>query len=432
MTISSSLNAGVAGLSANASRLATISDNIANSSTYGYKRAETSFYSMVTGQEGGSYSAGGVRATSSRAIDQSSSLVTTSNATDLAVRDGGFLPVTSSTSLDKTGELPLYLTTTGSFKTDEDGYLRTESGLVLLGWPADASGTIPDYPRDTADALQPIQIGQNQLAGQPTTTMSVGLNLPATETELGASGEVFTLPVSYYDSMASSQSLSFAFTPDVSVSPSSNTWTLEITDSALGSVVGEFELVFDSASGSGGTLLAVNNLGTGSYDPASGTVDIAVANGQTISVEVGKLGTSNVMSQLSDQFVPTTITKDGAPVGTMTSVEVDENGYVLANFDIGITRVLYQIPIVDVANANGLKALDNQTYQTTFQSGSFFLWDAGDGPVGDLVSNALEESTTDVASELTDLIRTQRAYSSNAKVIQTVDEMLQETTNIKR
>lgn len=61
-----------------------------------------------------------------------------------------------------------------------------------------------------------------------------------------------------------------------------------------------------------------------------------------------------------------------------------------------------------------------------------FLWDAGDGPTGDVVGYALEESSTDVAGELTQLIQTQRAYSSNAKVIQTVDEMLQETTNIKR
>jgi flagellar hook protein FlgE len=65
-------------------------------------------------------------------------------------------------------------------------------------------------------------------------------------------------------------------------------------------------------------------------------------------------------------------------------------------------------------------------------SGSFFLWDASDGPTGDILGFALEESNTDVASELTSMIQTQRAYSSNAKVIQTVDEMLQETTNIKR
>jgi flagellar hook protein FlgE len=102
----------------------------------------------------------------------------------------------------------------------------------------------------------------------------------------------------------------------------------------------------------------------------------------------------------------------------MTSVEVDENGYVRASFDIGINRVLYQIPLVDVPNVNGLEALDQQSYRVTPDSGTFFLWDAGEGPTGDIVSYAREESATDVAGELTELIQTQRAYSSNAKVIQ--------------
>ena len=54
MSISSSLNAGVTGLASNASRLAAISDNIANSGTYGYKRAAAEFESMViTGAAGG-------------------------------------------------------------------------------------------------------------------------------------------------------------------------------------------------------------------------------------------------------------------------------------------------------------------------------------------------------------------------------------------
>ena len=61
-----------------------------------------------------------------------------------------------------------------------------------------------------------------------------------------------------------------------------------------------------------------------------------------------------------------------------------------------------------------------------------FLWDAGDGPTGSIEGFAREQSTTDIANELTQLIQTQRAYSSNAKIIQTVDEMLQETTNLKR
>jgi flagellar hook protein FlgE len=94
--------------------------------------------------------------------------------------------------------------------------------------------------------------------------------------------------------------------------------------------------------------------------------------------------------------------------------------------------VIYQIPVVDVPNLNGLSTGDNQTYSISPDSGQFFLWNAGDGPTGEMVGYAREESTTDVAAELTQLIQTQRAYSSNAKIIQTVDEMLQETTNMKR
>ena len=147
---------------------------------------------------------------------------------------------------------------------------------------------------------------------------------------------------------------------------------------------------------------------------------------------IGKLGDTNGLTELSDSFAPTAITKDGSPVGNLTGVEADEKGYITATYDTGFTRRLYQIPLVDVPNLNGLKALNNESYQISPDSGSFFLWDAGDGPTGSVAGYAREGSTTDVAAELTSLIQTQRAYSSNAKVIQTVDEMLQETTNIKR
>jgi flagellar hook protein FlgE len=93
MTISSSLNAGVAGLNANANRLATISDNIANSATFGYKRAQTDFHSVVIhGNSNTSYSAGGVRTTNFRLIDDRGPLIATTNSTDLAIDGRGFLP----------------------------------------------------------------------------------------------------------------------------------------------------------------------------------------------------------------------------------------------------------------------------------------------------------------------------------------------------
>ncbi|MEM6339803.1 MAG: flagellar hook-basal body complex protein [Pseudomonadota bacterium] len=438
MTISSALNAGVAGLQSNATRLASISDNIANSSTYGYKRVNTDFHSMVISSTGGSYSAGGVRATTERYIDERGSLVSTSNATDLAVRGRGMLPVASVTEVEvDNGDTQMLLTTTGSFRTDSEGYLRTDTGQVLLGWPAQPDGTIPIFPRDTSDGLEPVQINVNQFSGEPTTRMALGVNLPATDTDPGSTGDTLTLSVEYYDNLGTSESVNVAFTPNVPTSGSaaSNEWTMVFTDSASGgTVIGEYTIAFTDSRTAGGTLASVDVdplSGYPPYDPATGTILVNVAGGP-LEINIGEIGDSNGLTQLSDSFAPVSISKDGSPVGNMTGVEVDPNGLVYAFFDTGITRIIYQVPLVDLPNPNGMVALDNQTYLPSPESGSYFLWDAGDGPTGDIVSFAREESAVDVAGELTAMIQTQRAYSSNAKVIQTVDEMLQETTNIKR
>ncbi len=433
MTISSSLNASVAGLNANATRLATISDNIANSSTFGYRRVEADFESLVISGRGGSYSAGGVRASTQRLIDQGGSIVSSSNPTDLAVRDRGFLPVARVTDLTvSNGDPQMLLTTTGSFRTDSQGRLVTESGLVLLGWPANPDGTIPEFSRDTSGGLEPVQINVNQLTGEPTTSIKLGINLPATDTRFDSIGDPQQLSIEYFDNLGTSENISLQFVPTVATVGLSNEWTVILTDSAQGNaLIGEYVLTFDDARETGGTLLDVQTVTGGAFDPTTGTIIVDVAGGP-IEINIGRPGTSDGLSQLSDSFAPLSIAKDGSPVGNMTSAEVDANGFVRASFDTGVSRIIYQVPLVDLPNPNGMVSMDQQTYQPSPDSGSFFLWDAGDGPTGDIVAFARQESATDVARELTDMIQTQRAYSSNAKVIQTVDEMLQETTNIIR
>lgn len=436
MTISSSLNSGVTGLSVNASRLATISDNIANSGTHGYKRAVTDFHSMVIDPGRGTYSAGGVRVSTQRLIDQAGALATTNNSTDLAVRGRGFLPVTTDAAVNaQDGDLPLYLTTTGSFRTDAEGYLRTSSGVTLMGWPANPDGSIPSFARDTGAGLEPVRVNVNQFTSEPTTRIELGVNLPATDTDPGSPGQPRELSVEYYDNLGTSQSVEISFSPTVpAAAPATNTWTMTMTDSVDGAVVGEYTLEFNDERADGGTLGDVRQAAGapgGAWDASTGILTVMVAGGP-IDIDIGAQDTGEGMTQLSDSFAPTSINKDGSPVGNLIAVEIDANGFVHANFDVGITRTIYQIPLIDLPNPNGLVSHDNQLYSTTSESGTFFLWDAGDGPTGDVVSFALEESATDVAGELTQLIQTQRAYSSNAKVIQTVDEMLQETTNIKR
>lgn len=446
MSISSALSAGVSGLSANATRLANISDNIANSGTYGYKRVDTNFESMVInqGRGGGLYTAGGVRASTSRDVDQRGSLVSTSHPLDIAISGRGMLPVVSSSAVNGGYSTPrdLMMSTTGSFRTDDQGYLRTTSGLVLMGWPANADGTIPPQPRDSATGLRPIRIDGSQTAADPTTLITLGVNLPANDAIGGASGDPREMEVEYFGNLGTSEKMTFSFTPDVSgaTGTRSNSWTMEVRDSAIindpstpadESLIGTYTIEFDSSQTTGGRLLNVTTVSGGAYDPATGTLTVAGANGP-MTIDLGQYGSSQGITQLSSDFSPANVSKNGSPVGSLTALEVDENGYLRATYDTGFTRTLYQVPVADVPNPNGLIAMDNQTYKISPESGSFYLWNSGDGPTGEITGYAREASNTDVAAELTDLIQTQRAYSSNAKVIQTVDEMLQETTNLKR
>ncbi|WP_333831086.1 flagellar hook protein FlgE [Pararhodobacter sp.] len=430
-TLYSSFNAGISGLNANSTRLSVISDNIANSATAGYKRQNASFQAMILSAGGaGAYMAGGVRSSTMRLIDERGAISSSANPTDLAVGGRGFLPVTTNGQ----GNTPLMLARTGSFRPDAQGILRNEHGLVLLGWPANPDGSVATYSRDTPGGLQPVQINRTQFNSDPTTQINLRLNLPATATRTGASGDSHDVTLEYFDALGSAESLNMRFTPVIPATGTSNEWTVTITDSASGAVVGEYIMQFDDTPPNAGRMMSITQPApaTGApYDPVTGELAVTMGS-QTISLDIGRLNASDGLTQMASSFTPVSIIKNGSPVQSLLSVQVDPDGMLRGIYDSGLVRAIAQIPLVDVPNPNGLMSLDYQTYRVSEASGPMFLWDAGDGPTGDLLGFSREESATDIANELTNMIQTQRAYSSNAKVIQTVDEMLQETTNIKR
>ncbi|PTX02728.1 flagellar hook protein FlgE [Pararhodobacter aggregans] len=433
-TLYSSFNAGIAGLNANSTRLAAISDNIANTGTLGYKRVVASFQSMVMGgSHYGPYIAGGVRASTIRLIDERGAITASANATDLAVSGRGFLPVTAQSALNRSGNLPLMLTTTGSFRPNADGLLENPAGLILLGWPADPDGSIPAFPRDTIGGLEPIRINSNQFASDPTTRINVRVNLPATGTRADSDGRSHDVALEYYSPLGTTDTLTMTFAPTVPATGQSNEWTATVTDPSTGTVIGEYTITFDDQPPNGGRILSVTTGGAGgAYDPLTGEFTVTTDSGQDIALNIGMLGDEDSITQMADSFIPVSTDRDGSPVQSLVGVQVDATGYVKAYYDSGLIRTIAQIPLVDVPNPNGLMALDNQAYRVAPESGAMFLWNAGDGPTGEINGFSREESATDVAAELTNMIQTQRAYSSNAKVIQTVDEMLQETANLKR
>lgn len=446
MSLSSSLNAGIAGLSANSTRLAVISDNIANSNTNGYRRSDVDFSSLVTDTGGGQFSAGGVSVSTFRDVSSSGALISSNSSTDIAVAGDGLLPVTPLSQVDEpANQREFQMTATGSFRQNEEGYLVTPGDLALQGWPTDANGTLTEsVARDSPSSLEPVRLSSFLTAADSTTEIDLGVNLPAAETEAGASGQSIESPIEYFDAVGRSHQLQIEYTPVVPATGSSNTWTVSFTDSASPApgLIAEFDLTFDGTRNSAGELVSAtpsagnptdpNGAGTtASYDATTGQLTIYVADGPiTVQLESNNFGTG--LSQLDAAFTPNGLSKNGAPAGNLQSLEIDENGLLAGVYDTGQRRALYQIPLATVANPNGLTAVDNQAFEISGESGDVFFFDAGDGPVGEIAGFALQQSTVDVAEELTDMIVAQRAFSSNATVIRTVDEMLQETTSLKR
>ena len=349
MTLSSSLNAGVAGLGVNASKLGTISDNIANSQTIGYKRVDAEFSNLVLSESSGTYAAGGVRVNSFREVDARGSLTSTNSATDIAIGGRGFLPVAPVSALDNLdGEIPLQLVTTGSFRPDEDGFMRTVTGLTLLGVPANVDGSIPTFARDSPTDLEPVRILATQLSASPTTQIEFSVNLPSDETIPGASGDPIETEIAYFDNVGAQQGLVFTFTPTILAAATSNTWTVEITDQATDAAlnpVASFEVQFDDSRDFGGSIAAIPATTNGAYDPTTGFFSFNVAGGP-MDLNIGLINDrSRGLTQLSRDFQPTGIDQNGAPVGSINNIDIDENGILSATFEGGFVRNLYQIPL---------------------------------------------------------------------------------------
>jgi flagellar hook protein FlgE len=428
MSILGAMYSAVSGLGAQSTKLGVISDNIANSSTTGYKRSEVQFSSLVTQQiSNHSYSSGGVQSDVRRQVDKQGLLQSTSSNTDIAINGSGFFMVSDTQNADPTQDL-IALTRAGSFVPDNQGFLRNAAGYYLMGWQLNPDGTTvnPAPARDTFASLEPVNVSGINFTGAPTVNMTFAGNLPA-QLANGTPGTPIQTDIEYFNDLGVSNTLTLQWTPSADGLP--NDWNLQIFDSATGggtTAIYDQTITFNANGATAGSPSSIPGI-------ANGVLALAVDNGlQNLNLNIGDVNSTSGITQFAGEYTPTKITKDGALFGVVNTVEVDEKGIVTAIFNNGSRRPIYQIPIAIVQNPNGLTARDGTAFVQSRDSGSLYLWDAGTGPAGKTAGDSLEQSNVDIATELTNMIETQRTYSTNAKVIQTADEMLQELTQLKR
>ena len=168
--------------------------------------------------------------------------------------------------------------------------------------------------------------------------------------------------------------------------------------------------------------------------PASGNVNLTVPwklstsglNPQSISLSLGTVGGSDGLTQADAPSVLNGTNIDGTPYGSVTGVSVAKDGTVTAQFSNGLSQDVYKVPVATFTNPDGLGQMSGNAYAVTKASGAPNINLANSGTAGFIQSKSLEGSTVDLATEFTNLITTQRAYSAGARIITTADQMLQE------
>ncbi|WP_084253464.1 flagellar hook protein FlgE [Sphingomonas pituitosa] len=433
MSLYSALYAGVSGLSAQSSAMATVADNITNINTVAYKGVEAQFRTLVTdGRASSSYAAGGVAATPITQVTKQGLPQATGSSTDLAIDGDGFFITRSGVS----GNDPVAYTRAGSFKPDEQGFMRNSSGLYLYGWRLDATGGYTNT--GNLDTLTPVRLSDLVGTAAPTTTIDARINLQSDATSYtGAytAGNLatntvpptFTRSFTVYDSQGGSHELKMSF-----LKTGANTWKAETymnpaSDvTATGGLLASGEIKFNGD----GSLDRTNSTGT-----FFNQLNINYTNGSSSVPITMSLGTNGGINGLTSFGQPSSLVRggaDGGVLGNIAATEISKDGTVSAIFDDGSSRKVFQLPVATFPNPNGLTRISGNAYSGNRQSGMMTMNAPGELGAGKLLSNTLEASTVDLAGEFTNMIRFQRAYSASSKIITTVDDMLREVSDLKR
>lgn len=402
------MNTAVSGMLGQNNWLSTIAQNVANAATTGYKDAETQFASLVDNAGAAGAVAGmGVSTSSLTLAALQGSISGTAVPTNLAIQGAGFFVVSN-------GSDQTYLTRAGSFVPDASGNLVNAAGYSLMGEPI-RNGASPTGAGSLA-ALQTVNVDQAPTYVAPTTAGALAVNLPSTAGIVAAAstpaggGSTTTAQTSLvaYDSAGKQVTLDVYMTRVADATPGTPTWEVDVYNAA-------------NASPGGGQPYSAPALAsqTIAFDPTTGktagpaSLTVAIPNGQTMTLDM------SASTQLASGFAVAAATTNGSAPTTMTGVNVSAYGALSFVYANGVSIPAYSIQLANVASPNSLTAMDGTMFSPNAKSGTVEVGTAGSLGLGTIQSSSLENSTVDLASQLTSMIQAQSDYGFNSQVFQT-------------
>ena len=414
----------VSGINAATADLGVIGNNIANSSTTGFKTSRAEFadvYATSLLGAGGNPIGKGVSLAGVTQEFTQGNISFTNNALDLAINGSGFFLLSDDGAST--------FTRAGSFQVDREGYLVSNEGHRLQAFQVNNTGDITGQPGD-------LQLDNSLIDPNPTSLAEMTSNLDSREVAplvaFGGPFDAFATPPTVPDVDSFNATTSTTIYDGLGNAHIMNTYFVK------GAAPNSWEVhtLVDGVTTSGPDSLTFQS--NGQLDPTTLPVDIAIVGWNplnSLGLPTGApsqdltISMSN-FTQFGAEFA-TTGTQDGYTTGQLHGLEIDDSGVVFARYTNGQARALGQVVIAGFSNPNGLQPLGGTSWAETFSSGSANLGAPGSSGLGVLQSGALEGSNVDITKQLVDMIVSQRNFQANAQVIQTEDTLTQTVINLR-
>jgi flagellar hook protein FlgE len=411
----------LSGLKGAQTDLGTVSNNIANVGSYGFKKSRAQFGDIVAASR---TTAG--QGTRLKSIEQQFSqggFEASSKELDLAIAGNGFFMTRDGLTGGTT-----YFSRNGSFEIDADRYLVDANGGYVQVLPVDPEGNVTSGGIVSARNLQlPLSSGTPRATSL--VELSIGFpsnaSIPATPFDrLDPNSYNHSIQTTVYDSTGKTfaATMYFARTQSIDAGDPTNSWdTYTFIGSEQASAGGTpptpLTLEFDAS----GALVSPTAPATlSSVQPAGASEPIALT-----------LDFGTATNQSTGTFTLTSLEQNGLAVGKLDDVSISEEGLVTATFSNGTTQALGKVVLATFSNPTGLKQRGDARWSVTGDSGDAIIGTAGEDGFGRVQSGALERANVDITEELVALIAAQRNFQANAKAIETTNAMTQAIFNLR-
>jgi len=388
-----SFDIALSGIQAINNQLDTISNNIANSGTYGFKSGRANFSSMYAGNQPTVTEIGSL----TQSIGLSGGILNTGRSLDAAINGRGFF-----VSRDTTGAM-MY-SRVGIFSADKNGYLVDSAGRRVQGY-----GAVPGTT--TLGPMGDLKVPTGQIPAQASTKMAYVGNLSADWTPPPNAAFNPTDPLSYnmsklsvvYDSLGAQHTVTQYFVK-------------------TGAGITAHYTVDGGAPLATTQALTFNTSGQLTAPTAPVALALTGAGAAAaLNVTLDYTGTT----QFAGEATTTTNSADGYASGTYTGVTLASDGSLIAQYTNGQKQTVGTVALATFPDEGALTAVNDTSWTTSNTSGTPLYFTPGSGMAGSLTTSALEQSNVDITSELVGLMTSQRNYQANSKVISTESAMLQ-------